>query len=558
MRYVFFLFVLVSTTLGCRASGYRAAMQEDSAEGYRRFLRAHPDDDDAPSAQARLAELEFEAAAKVHTVVAYKRFLEEFPEATEARAARARLEGLRFNTAKETGTAQALRQFISDHPDGAHRQEADRLLAEAELGEVSRIDDPARLARIAAELKDDPRSREAADRLDAQTFAAAKTAGAAKLLAYLRDFPAGGHRQEAMALLHGLRLEGLLFSGLLDEARAEAAQSPLSARVVGLEALFQHAEAAQRLGQANEPLARSAQAPHYLRALVDLEKALQAPDPLDRWQAAEELGQHVTLRAVDPLLDAFRRAPNPLVRQRAFESLGSVLRALPRGVADYEVAVRLDALHANAGDVEVHLAIAALLDLSGQLEVAAAEYQKAFDRSAPDPVILRRWAQIRRERRQFFSAAVAARQLASWAQEVAQAQTPSSPATALLPARQLCAAVNATRYALEVIAEARAQQTEFPEDLAAFEARARDAQKLAQARLADAELLLRTADRHARACDDRQVSERIAEGEKARAEALRAARKKLPKLAPALIELASQRDPSPAIRMLATSLLPLP
>ena len=77
----------------------------------------------------RVAELEFEEARRLHSVVAYKRFLEQHPEGANARAARALLEGLRFNAAKDVGSAAALRQFLRDHPDGAQREEA-RLRAE--------------------------------------------------------------------------------------------------------------------------------------------------------------------------------------------------------------------------------------------------------------------------------------------------------------------------------------------------------------------------------------------------------------------------------------------
>ncbi|MHB8873730.1 MAG: outer membrane protein assembly factor BamD [Myxococcaceae bacterium] len=544
--------LLLLAAAGCRSSAYSAAAKADTIEAYRAFLRANPKDDLAEPAQARLEELEFIEASRLHTVVAYKRYLEEFPESPKVRAAQALLEGLRFNAAKGQASSQGLRRFLKDHPDGAHREEAEKLLTEAEFKEVSTLTDQDRLARIVADHPDDPRRADAEARLDDQAFRVAAASGASKLLGYLRDFPAGVHRQEAKARLFSLKLDGLLTSGLLDEARQEAARSPLSAGLADLPARFERASAERAALGSKEPAAQSAQAGNYLRSVEDLEKSLAAPDPLDRWQAAEELGQHVSVRAIDPLLNAFRSSRSALVRQRAFESLGAVLSALPRRVADYEVSIRLEAMRPNASDAAVYLPVAALLDLSGQLEAAATEYQRAFDPSSPDPVVLRRWAQIRRERRQFFSAAVAARQLALWALSAARDEEGTN---GLAASRQLCAAVQASRFALEVISEARLQKTEFPEDLEEFEARAQEAGKLSGARLKDAELLLKTQDPNARGCEDRRVADRLAEAERTRTEALQQVSAKLPKLAPLLLSVAAERDPSPAVRAEAARLV---
>ena len=68
-------------------------------------------------------------------------------------------------------------------------------------------------------------------RLDDQAFAQARASGATKLFAYLRDFPAGKHREEAKARLLDLEVEGLLVSGLLEEAEARVKAHPLGPKL---------------------------------------------------------------------------------------------------------------------------------------------------------------------------------------------------------------------------------------------------------------------------------------------------------------------------------------
>ncbi|HYH94847.1 HEAT repeat domain-containing protein [Hyalangium sp.] len=541
---------------GCASQAYQRAKDADTAEAYRDFLREYPKDDMAEAAEARVEELEFTQAQKLHTVLAYKRFLEAHPEAPQARAAGSLLEGLRFNAAKESGTAAAWRQFLADHPEGTHRDEGRQLLVEAERKELVTAGDSKRLSAFLREAGDDPRRQEVEARLDDQTFAQAKASGSAKLFAYLRDFPAGQHREEVKARLLDVEVEGLLVSGLLEEAEARVKTHPLGPKLEDFPARLARAKATREALATREPLVQAAHVGHYLRDLGDLQQALGAPDPLDRWQAAEELGQHVSVRALDPLLNAFRTARNPLVRLYALESLQNVLRALPRSVAEYEAAVRLESLRERASSPEVYLTLAALLDLTGQLELASTEYQRAYDNTHPDPVVLRRWVRIRQERRQPFSAAVAARQLAIWAHGVARDEvvTPEG-GVPLASARQLCAAAENARFAVEAIAQARKQATEFPEDLNSFERAATDAVKLSEARLADAELLLRERNPDVRLCRNQQVRERLSNAVKERTAALEGVGTKLPKLAPVLLELARDRDPSPEVRSVAAARL---
>ncbi|WP_163988774.1 HEAT repeat domain-containing protein [Pyxidicoccus caerfyrddinensis] len=557
------LAVLLLAT-GCIPSPYERAASADTVEAYQTFLREHPTHPDVDAAESRLAELEFEEAKRLHTVIGYKRYLEAYPDAGPSRTAKTLLEGLRFNAAKEAGTVGAWKQFFQEHPAGAQRDEAKRLLAEAEARELASTDDPRKLADYLKASPDDPRRQEVESRLDGQAFAEAKASGATKLFAYLKDFPAGAHREEARVLLLELEVEGLLVSGLVDEAEARVKAHPLGPKLTGFPERLTRARAERAALARPEPLAQAAHVAHYLRDLEDLKRALVAPDALDRWQAAEEMGQHVSVRALDPLLDALRSARNPLVRQYALESLRTVLSALPRPVAEYEVASRLESLRERATSAELYLQVAVLLDLSGQLVQASTEYQRAFDGGAPDPVVLRRWVQIREERKQSFSAAVAARQLALWSLEVANEETVTTEGRIPVGSvRQLCAAAVNARFATEAIARARAATPEFAEDLAEFERRAAEAKRLAEARLADAELILREQSPGARTCSDQGVRERLDGAVKERTAALDAVTTKLPQqVGRLLLELARERDPSPQVRAAAgarlTALKPVP
>lgn len=538
----------------CGPSAFHRASSANTAASYRAFLRAHPGDRDAPAARERLALLEFDTARTLHTVLAYKRFLEEFPDSSKSTQARALLETLRFNAVREQATALAYRQFIAEHPDGAHVSEARRLLAELELGSVPRLDDPAALAAVIAGNPDDPRRAQAEARLDDVTFQRAADRGTLALLQYLADFPAGAHRDDARAELLSRQLEGLIFSGEVEAAVVLAGRSPLASRVPDLGWRIDRGRQARELLRSADPLAAAVTAAHYLRDLDDVVRSLHAPDPLDRWEAAEELGQHVNVRAIDPLVEAVRSGRHLLLRQRALDSLAALFSALPPRVVDYEVGSRVAELRARAESPDLHLAIAVLLDLGGRLEDAAPAYQRAFDPSAPDPIILRRWADLRRRRGQRYSSAVAARQLALWAESMAREHaTVAGGQAPQAAARQLCGAAEAARFAEGIIVDAAKGGTEFPEDVADFQRAAASARQLAEARLRDAELALRTADARALTCDDARVTERLLAGQRDRERALRSLRAERPKVARALLQLAAARDPSPSVRQVAAA-----
>lgn len=536
----------------CRDSAWSQAARRDTAPAWRAFLSAHPDDERAQDARERLAELELEGARRVHSVLAYKRFLAEFSDTESAPAAVKLLEGLRFNAAMEQGTALALRQFLREHPDGAHRGEAEARLQALELQQLLASDDPETLAALAQSHPDDPRFEAA--RLEADDIAYARAASPRAWLDYLRDYPAGQHRDEARTRLLSVELEGLLVSGDAAGARALVARSPLARGIADLHPRLERAQAVLALEASRDDLVRRALPSYTLRPFDEVVRALSAPDPMDRWQAAEELGFFASVHAIDPLLEAFRTGRLPIIRQRALVSLGRVLRALPREVAEHEVARRLDTLAPNASDAQLQLTIAALLDLSGQLGRAASEYRRAWDANQPDPVVLDRWADIRVERRQFFSAAVAARQMAVWADGVMAARGAVGPAEALWASREACNVLEVSRRAEGIIEAAAAEKTEFPDDVQAFLVKARATRRLAEARLRDAELQLLAVDADARRCGDDAVAERMAAGREARIAALRQLAKRPPRDFALLLDIARNRDPEPSVREAAKGL----
>ncbi len=315
-----------------------------------------------------------------------------------------------------------------------------------------------------------------------------------------------------------------------------------------LEERLKRADAVNALFASKEDAVQRAFPSYYVRSLDDLVRSLISPDPMDRWEAAEEIGEHVDVNALEPLLEALRSARHPLVRQRAFESLKRVLNALPPEVADYQVATRVETMGAQASDAQVLLTVAVLLDLSGQLARASTEYQKAFDPAAPDPVVLRRWVEIRQARREPYSAAVAARQLAFWSNEQVRDISSSPESGVLASARTLCAARENAQVAAAAIAQALNDKVEFADDVREYSLRAQETVRLADARLHDVELKLLEADPNVRKCGSEGVRARLAEGEQQRLEALKAVATKSPKSATLVLELARERDPSPQIR----------
>ncbi|MFN0062674.1 MAG: HEAT repeat domain-containing protein [Myxococcaceae bacterium] len=549
-------FVTLSLLGGCRGSAWTRAAEIDTPAAYRAFLRESPSGEEAEEAVDRLAELEFTEAAKLHTVVAYRRFLEEFPKSRQAAQAEARLEALRFNAAKDANTLGAWRNFLSQHPSGAHRTEAlDHLSASEDVALASASPDETRtiLARRGQTVP-----VAVTEKLDGQAFAAAERDGTTALLRYLQQFPTGAHREAAKRAILRRRLWGLLFSEMLEAAQTEASDSPLVAGIADWPTRLAEAERRVRALERTPPAARASQVDYYLRSLPDLDRAMHASDALHRWEAAQEAGLHVSVGGIDSLARVIREDRNPKVRLAAFQSLRQVLRALPPDFAEHELAHRLAAKANVVSAGEQGVLRAVFLELSGRLADAASEYQRAFDAVRPDPLVLWRWIELRREMGQPFSAALAARQLSHWANRQAEWAAGEEGGSGVGPARQLCAAVGFARVAEQVLRELAPHEKDFPKDAAAFLALAERYRVATEARLSEGELKLRKELPQAGLCADEALTLRLADAEKQRAARLGQLRKNAPQQAPWLLARARERDPSPYIRSLAEKLLASP
>ncbi|MBX7114811.1 MAG: HEAT repeat domain-containing protein [Myxococcaceae bacterium] len=529
----------------CRDSAFNAASKAGTPEALRLYLAQHPEDEQVPAAQAQLEEKVFAQAREAHSVVGYKRFLEEFPEGAHAPSARALLEALRFNAAKDKGTATAWRQFLEDHPQGAKAAQARDTLRALELKQVLTPDaDAAALAR-AAETADDVAGAPLRERLDAQTFKEAQ--GPRAWFDYLRRFPAGKFRDEAKAGLLNAQLEGLLVSGQIDAATDLVKRSPLASGLKGAAARLSHETEMLKLLQVKEPAVQRALPQFYRRSFEDLKDALGSSDARDRWDAAVELGHHVDVRAIDALLEVLKTNRNDKVRRHAAESLRQVLTLLPPQAAEYEVFSRIEAGRDTSKDSKVIIANGLLLEGLNLVDDARLEYQKAFEPRLLDPVLLARGAQMRLARNENYSAVVAARLLAVWAQETIDENLEPDDLS-VSATRQVCAAADASRQAAQIFAQVRGKPTEFQKDIEQFERQAMASRALVEARLRDMELKVMEKDASFRPCFAEGAAERLAVADQKRLEAFK---KLTPQWSGKVRAYALLRDPSPQVRAAA-------
>lgn len=536
--------VVLLALLACQ-SGFDKAQRADNIAAYQEYLRSNQEEESVLLAQERLAELEFKQAKELHSILGYKRFLEKFPNAPEAKPAAVLLENLRFESAITEGTPHALRRFLKEYPEGPHRAEAMERLAQTEQTELEHSDDLTRLGDAAQFYADKPLGALANDRLDEVRFQNAKTAG--DYFEYLSQFPAGKYRDDARVALLSLEWDSLLAFSQWQEAERLSKQ-PLANRMADVEMRLKKFRQLKALLENKSPEFLKTQMGFSLHSPEELEAALKAADILLRAEAVQELGFRMEASVVDDLLGIVGASRNVLVRQRAFESLQRLFQALPGALANYQVAKREQQQAVKELEGSEALKWAILYDLSGQHAKAALLYSKAYAPELPDPILLRRWITLRKEQKRYYSSAVAARQLAWWAERTVDDIGPIRDTEVLFAARELCAALDMAEFAVAALEVLAKENTDFPEDIPVFLQKAQGNLRLVQARLQDVELALLEQEPQARRCESRGLSWSMEAKVQERKKAFEKLAKQKPAAAKLLIQRVMETDPLVELR----------
>jgi hypothetical protein len=584
------LLALALGAAACAGSAYDAARREDSIEGYRRYLRERGDEAAAKLARDRLAELEFVAARQQNSRMGYKRFIEEFPDSERRSDALILLENLRFEAAQAAGTTLAWSEFLRDHPSGAHLAQARAALDAADYSDAKREGSAKAMREYLVRHPETANRLEAERLLDDRLFAEARASGPHALLLYLEASPAGTHRDEARTALverevtaranlgdfEGARrrtrivgdagaraqLEASLDALELDWAAASLdpgalgllarGRSSAAPRARGLEGELRRDPALQALRR----LAQRLEPTHFARPEPELVRVLSAGDPRERWLAAEELGRMGAWRALEPLLNAAVDSRFARVRAQSFSAMQTLFALLPRDVQDVEWRARVEALRKVAQSPALQVRLAVLEDLLGDPR-ALADYAKALRGDAADLLVLRRIASLRAERGEVFASAAAARDWATRVMQAIEQRSGGEGAGPLLTSRILCGLRDEAQAARSLLRGIPPAQTaSFSEDLKLFLQRAEDAERLASARLSDAEAAARAEDLGFRVCeDDGGLAARMRDGESERLAAVEDLGRRVGQPARLALEKAKRLDPSPAVRAAATARL---
>lgn len=580
------LYALVLGSACAAGRAYDAARREDTAEGYRRYLRERPNEPAAPLARERLVELEFLAARRQNSPMAYKRFMEEFPDSERRADAQVLLENLRFEAARAEGTPLAWSEFLRDHPSGAHQAQARAELDSVDFAAAKREGSAKAAREYLAQHPDSPHRVEAERLLDDRLFAEAKAAGARALVDYLDASEAGAHRDEARAALAQREANARALLGDFDGARRRAVQvadgaarAELEASVDELELGWAEAtldpEALSALARRRPPAAPRARAleselkrdpalpevrrlaerldpRRFARPADELARVLTSGDPRDRWLAAEELGRMGAIEAVNPLLDAAADSRFTRVRARAFSALQALFALLPKDALDTEWRARAEALRKLAQSAALQGRLAVLEDLQGDPR-SLSDYAKALRGDASDLLALRRIAALRAGRGEAFAAAATARDWATRVRQAVEQRSGGDGTGALLVSRALCGLRDDARSALALLKGiTAAQAAAFSEDLPLFVQRAEDAERLASARLSDSEAAAREQDPAFRPCgDDGGLAARLGEGDAERLAAVEELGRRFQARARPVLLRAATLNPSPEVRAAA-------
>jgi len=577
---------LACTLAACASDPFDAARKKDTAEAYQQFLREHPNEPGDEAARERLAQLRFKEARQAHTALAYKRFLEDFPASEHADDAEKLLEGLRFGAAEQANTISAYEEFLREQPDGAHATQARTALEALCWTAAQKAPDAASMKAFLARFPGSSHKAEATRVFDDRAFAEAKTEGNAGVLGYLDHASDGAHREEARALLYGQQAEAVAAGGDLAEAYQLAARVHGPARAALLDRLA-HQElievaanldptslaalaqrqpqvAAQALALAREmkrdpklPTLR-AQLPHldpaaFGRPADELVHALEAPDPRDRWEAAEELGELGAMAAYDKLLDVAADSAFEEVRVRAFLALQKLAARTGQQAMAVHARERLEKLRKMASGPRMFLKIALVEELAGMKNPARADYRKCLRGDGEDQLALRRLLELEPPG---FERAVFARRLATTLEQLSKDHARDGGDPPLLAARWYCGALHdatAAQGALDALPPQVVANA--PEDIPSFRERARTVLAEIKARFDDAEDSARVEKPGFTGCEQDGVRARMQEGVSARLVAVSAIAAAGSKLSRYPLQRAALRDPSPEVRAAAAKAL---
>ncbi|MBI5018281.1 MAG: hypothetical protein HZB55_22680 [Deltaproteobacteria bacterium] len=355
---------------------YEKARSADTEEGYRSFLREHPNavlrdevqlrlnaivdrksrDQAAQQAQAEAEKRRREAyaaAEKLNTATAYGVFLAAYPDAPEGVEANRRMEAAQADDAafaQAVQTEEDLRTYLATRPEGAHAAEArERLEAAKKAGpvappasalgfaEAQRAGTIQALESFLVAFPDSPEATEARSRIDRlREDAAYEKARAANdedgYRAFLREHPRAALRGEVE-----LRLNAL------EDSKARAAADARA-----------RAEAEQRRREAHEAAIKLDTAVGYAFFLAAYPDAPEAPEIQRRLEAARaDDSAYAAAEGSEEGLKGYLAArPKGLHAKQAREGLLAIQNAASEGA--FKEAVRIDTVAALESFLKAH------------------------------------------------------------------------------------------------------------------------------------------------------------------------------------------------------------
>jgi hypothetical protein len=193
------ILALVLLTAGCAGRAWRAALQEDTAAAYHRYLREYPESGHAADAKAHLA---FVRVRSNPTTEAFHEFEKEFAGSPLVDELRPVVEEVFFEQARARGTAAAYRAFLAEFPSGSHaaRAEGNAVYLEAQGfgGDV---------ARLAAFARSHPKSDFAAEAERSVASVAVRGRSGFRSVGLVLDVPADIPSRDRLMRLFAERAE---------------------------------------------------------------------------------------------------------------------------------------------------------------------------------------------------------------------------------------------------------------------------------------------------------------------------------------------------------------